>query len=130
MVGSERLPDLVGVGLAVASTTAGAVLAATDSLGTGLVLGSAGILGLMFRYWFSENKRNTEQTWDHVDEYRVERDYYRALADHWQARWLAVVSPVSAPAGSAALPPLPDLDKMKAEARAEKEQESRRGRRK
>lgn len=125
MLVPERAVDALTFAAGTATTVAGAVLAATDTVGTGLVLGASGVLALMFRYWFSENKRNTDETWNHVDEYRVEREFYRLLADHWQARWLDVVQPPGAPHE---IPPMPDLEAMKAEARAEKEQGGRRGR--
>lgn len=117
MLAVDRAADLPALLIGVGTSVVGAVFAASgDSVSTGIVIGSAGLLGLMFRSWFAESKRNTAETWNIADEHKIERDYYRALAEHWQQRWVALVQ------GHDELPdPPPNLDDMKATARAEKE---------
>lgn len=96
------------------------LLAATSLVETGGLLGGAGLLALLFRLYFRENNRNSAGTWQIVDELRVERDYHRARADHWQARAYSDPNP----------PPHPNpLDQMRAEARAQQEENSGRHRR-
>lgn len=75
----------------------------------GLIVGSTGLLGFLFRYWFKETKRKDAGVWEIADEYRIERDYYREVANYWQATAFGMPDP----------PPLPNLDSMKAEARAQ-----------
>jgi hypothetical protein len=118
---------VAGWTLGAAATIAGGVFAATSNLDTGLITGgAAGLLGFLFRSWFKENKRNTDETWNHADEYRIERDYYRLESQHWQARWVALVQGHDDVAET--IPQLPNLDAMKAEARQEKEASSGRRR--
>lgn len=115
------------VAVGAVATFAGAAWAATSSIDTGLITGgSAGLLFFLFRSWFKENKRKDEGVWEIADEYRVERDYERARAEHWQARWGNLVRDLPETEN---VPPIPNLEAMKAEAQREKEApRGRRGR--
>lgn len=121
MFGSD---DTLPLSAAVAATGAGGVLGmygltaglfaaamfAIDGGGlgqNGLIVGSTGLLGFLFRYWFKETKRKDAGVWEIADEYRIERDYYREVANYWQATAFGMPDP----------PPLPNLESMKAEAR-------------
>lgn len=115
-----------GWALTAASVAGGTVLAAAGSIDTGLITGgAAGLLAFLFRSWYKENKRKDESVWEIADEYRVDRDYERARAEHWQARWANLVRGLPE---LDHVPPIPNLDHMKAEAQREKE--ASRGRRK
>ena len=91
-------------------------LGASDVVDTGVVVGAASLLAFLFRYWFALAKRNTDETWSHADEYRIERDFYRLESRAYQARWLAAVNPNAA----IDVPALPNLDAMRVTARAAK----------
>ena len=118
----STVPDVPLV-VSVGAAAAGAVLAVAQNVDTGLVVGAAGLLAFLFRYWFAANKRTGEGVWDIADEYRIERDYHRAEVEHWRARWLALVQPDT----TVEVPPMPNFEAMKAEAMREKE--TTRGRR-
>ena len=123
MIRSE-LGDALAVGFGASATVAGAVMAAADGIDTGVVVGAAGLLVFLFRYWFSETKRKDQGVWEIADEYRVERDYERGRADHWQARWGNLVR---GRPEMEEVPPMPNLDAMRADAQRDKEAD--RGRR-
>jgi hypothetical protein len=120
--GLRHLLDHAALVVGAATTAAGAVLAVAEGVDTGVVIGAAGLLVFLFRSFWSETKRKDAGVWDIVDEYRVERDYYRDLAEHWQARWLHLVQPEAYPEPG----PAPDMAAMKAAAQQEKEQHGRR----
>lgn len=125
-VAHRGLDPVLSVGSAVLgaqAVIAGGLLAATDALDTGVVVGAAGMLVFLFRYWFSETKRKDQGVWEIADEYRVERDYHSIRADHWQARWVALVQGKPEADG----PPHPNLEQMRAAAQRDKEAD--RGRR-
>lgn len=114
-------PVLAAVGWTVGAAVAlgGGVLAATNSIDTGLITGgAAGLLGFLFRSWYKENKRKDESVWEITDEYRIERDYERQRADHWQARWGNLVRGLPEMDN---VPPIPNLEQMKHDAQREKE---------
>lgn len=115
--GLDPVLSVASAVLGAQALVVGAFFAVTDAIDTGVVVGAAGLLVFLFRYWFSETKRKDAGVWEIADEYRVERDYHSARADHWQSRWVALVQ--GKPDDS--VPPHPNLEQMRAEAQRDKE---------